>query len=339
MSDETSDGVQTGERTSPVRARRGFGEQPVVGEATFNSYYGQPIINQPVWRAPDIPGYLFLGGLAGASSLVAAGAQFSDRPALARASKLTSTVAISLGGAALVRDLGRPERFVNMLRVFKPTSPMNVGSWVLALYSPCSAAASLSAVGSRLPRLGTAATVGAAGLGSVIATYTAALIADTSVPAWHEGYRQLPFLFAASAASAAAGAGMALAPLPETGPVRLLATGTTLFELAALQHMKRDMGLAGTAFAESRKGRRYERLALTGALAGAGISATLARRSRIASSVAGVAIVAASALTRFAIFEAGLTSALDPKYTVVPQRQRLAVKPPSGQRPEVSDAR
>ncbi len=91
----------------------------------------------PVWKARDIAGYLFLGGLAGASSLLAAGAELSGRPGLARASKVASTVAVALAGAALVHDLGRPDRFVNMLRVMKPSSPMSVGSWLLVAYSPC----------------------------------------------------------------------------------------------------------------------------------------------------------------------------------------------------------
>jgi formate-dependent nitrite reductase membrane component NrfD len=294
-----------------------------VEKATFRSYYDAPVINKPVWQAPDIPGYLFLGGLAGASSVIAAGAQLSGRPALARASKVGSTLAAGLSGVVLVHDLGRPARFLNMLRVLKPTSPMSVGSWLLATYAPLSAAASFSAVTGRLRVLGGLGTAGAAVVGPGIATYTAALISNTAVPAWHDGYRYMPFLFASSAASAAAGLGLVAAPVRETGPVCRLGVGAALAELGLLQAMKHRMGDAREAYSESRKGHRYERAAT--AVTGAGIAAAalLGRRSRVASALAGTALLAGSALTRFAIFEAGLTSAENPRYTIVPQRRRL----------------
>jgi hypothetical protein len=155
----------------------------VVPEAEFSSYYGRPVIKEPVWRSPDVPGYFFLGGLAGASSVLAAGAQLSGHRKLARVGKIGALGSISLSAAALVHDLGRPERFVNMLRVFKPSSPMSVGSWLLAAYGPLAGAAAVSEVAGILPGPGRAATLGASLLGPGVATYTAALICDTAVPA------------------------------------------------------------------------------------------------------------------------------------------------------------
>ncbi len=254
---------------------------------------------------------------------MAAAAQLSGRPALARASKLASTVAAGLSGVALVHDLGRPARFFNMLRVVKPSSPMSVGAWLLAAYAPMSAAASFNATTGRLRRLGVIGTAGAAALGPGVATYTAALISNTAVPAWHGGYRHMPFVFAASSASAAAGLGLAVAPLGETAPLRRLGIGAGLAELGLLQLMKRGMGEAGAAFSESAKGHRYERLATAATAAGVAMAALAGRRSRLASALAGTSILAGSALTRFAIFEAGLTSAANPRYTIVPQRRRL----------------
>ncbi len=324
---EAVSGVQRdGQKVAGRRPARAAGEQPVVDEAEFQSYYGVPVINKPVWQAPDIPGYFFLGGLAGASSVVAAAAQLSGRPALARISKVASTLAVGLSGVALMHDLGRPARFFNMLRVLKPSSPMNVGSWLLAAYAPMSAAASVSAVTGRLARPGALATAGAAALGPGVATYTAALVSNTAVPAWHDGYRQMPFLFAASAVSSAAGLGLAAAPLHETAPIRRLGIGAALAELGLMQLMKRAMGEVGEAFSESEKGHRYELAA--NAVTGAGIcvAALGGRRSRLGSALGGAAIMAGSALTRFAIFEAGLTSAENPRYTVVPQRRRLSVR-------------
>jgi formate-dependent nitrite reductase membrane component NrfD len=336
MSDVTGQGMQDvrpgreavravqmdGERGPRRGTRPGAREEPIVGQAAFRSYYGVPVINQPVWEAADIATYLFLGGLAGASSVVAAGAQMSGRPSLARVTKVASTAAIGLSGVALVHDLGRPARFLNMLRVFKPTSPLSMGSWLLAAFAPLSAAASFSAVTGRLPVLGALGTAGAALMGPGVATYAAALISDTAVPAWHGGYRYLPFVFASSAASAAAGLGLAAAPRHETAPMCRLGVAAGMAELVLLQTMKRRIGVAGEAYAESEKGRRYGRAASAATAAGIALAAALGRRSRLAGVLAGTALLAGSALTRFAIFEAGLTSAQNPRYTIVPQRQR-----------------
>lgn len=309
--------------------RAGRGEQPMVPDADFRSYYGQPVINQPVWEPLDIAGYLFLGGLAGAGSVVAAGAHRTGRRRLARTTKLGSAAAIGLSLVALVHDLGRPARFLNMLRTFKPSSPMSVGSWVLAAYGPAAMAAAATDVSGTLPGVGALATAGAALLGPVVATYTAALVADTAVPAWHEGHRELPFLFAGSALSAAAGLGLIGAPVEECAPARTLAVAGWLLEAGSEQVMLRRMGLAAEAF-RTGKAHRYHRLAVPLVAAGA-LGAALGRRSRLLSAAAGAALLAGSALTRFAIFHAGLASAADPRYTVVPQRQRLDARNGGGQ--------
>jgi len=178
----------------PEARRRRRAEQAMVPDAEFTSYYGRPVIKEPSWEAPDVPGYLFLGGLAGASSVLAAGAQLSGYRELASVAKVSALGAIGLAGVALVHDLGRPGRFVNMLRVFKPSSPMSVGSWLLTAYGPVAGAAAVSEVTGILPKAGTAATLGAGLLGPAIPTYTAALICDTAVPAWHAGYREMPYV-------------------------------------------------------------------------------------------------------------------------------------------------
>jgi formate-dependent nitrite reductase membrane component NrfD len=222
----------------------------------------------------------------------------------------------------LIHDLGRPARFINMLRVLKPTSPMSVGTWILAAYTPLNMVSSASDVLRRAPRTGRAAAAGAGVLGSAVATYTAALVADTAVPAWHGGRRELPFVFAGSAASAAAGFGIVTAPRRETGPaVRMAAIGVAA-ELVAEQLMERRLGVVAQTLHDGIAGRRLKAakaLSAAGALAAVG----LARRSRAAAVVSGAALVSGSALTRFGLFEAGMQSARDPKYTVEPQRARL----------------
>jgi formate-dependent nitrite reductase membrane component NrfD len=307
------------------RGRRDRGEQPTVPRAEFRSYYGRPVIKESLWREPEVPGYLFLGGLAGASSVLAAFAQASGHRELARNAKIAAAGAISGSAAALIADLGRPARFLNMLRVIKLSSPMSVGSWLLAGYGPLAGAAAASAVTGRLPRADAAATVGAAALGPGIATYTAALVCDTAVPAWHEAHREMPYVFAGSAASAAGGLAMLTAPSGQEGQAVTFAILGAATELTAKQLLVRRLGETAQPYQEGRPGRlmRAAEVLTASALAGG----VLGRRSRSVSKpvtrAAGLALVAASALTRFGIFEAGQASARDPGYTVGPQRERL----------------
>src|SRR5436853_36758 len=116
MSCASGPGSGSGTCTRPARTRRGC------------TWTTRPTAS----AAPDVAGYLFFGGLAGASSVLAASAQRSGHRELARVAKVSALGAISLSAAALVHDLGRPGRFTHMLRVFKPSSPMSVGSWLLA---------------------------------------------------------------------------------------------------------------------------------------------------------------------------------------------------------------
>jgi len=218
-----------------------------------------------------------------------------------------------------------------VLRVFKVTSPMSVGSWLLGGYVPAAGIAAASALTGRLARSGAAATAGAALLGPAVASYTAALISDTAVPAWHDGYPEMPFVFTGSGAMAAGGLGL-LAALSgrarpgETDPARNLALLGAAMELAASERMERRIGLVAEPYAQGRAG-GYVKAGKALAVAGAA-GALLAGRSRLAAALAGTVLVAASAAARWGIFHAGLASAADPKYTVVPQRQRRALTSP-----------
>jgi formate-dependent nitrite reductase membrane component NrfD len=311
--------------TGGRKRRGGMREQMMVPRAEFRSYYGLPILNPPRWGPTDVAGYLFLGGLAGASSVLAAGAELTGRPVLARAGKVTALVGIGGSTAALIHDLGRPDRFHHMLRVFKPTSPMSVGSWILATYGPLAGIAAATAVTGWFPRIGKLATAGAALAGPAVATYTGVLIADTAVPAWHGAHELLPFTFAGSAAAAAGGLGMIAAPVAEAGPARRVALLGSALETATSLVSERRMGMVGEAYRSGKAGKLMTAariLTIGGALGGA----LLARRSRSAAVLSGLALLAGSAATRFGIFEAGVASAEDPKYTVVPQRERMAAR-------------
>jgi len=304
----------------------------MVPEATFTSYYGRPVVKASPW-ALDVPAYLFLGGLAAGSSLLGAGADVTDRPTLRRSGRLGGLIGITLSLIALVHDLGRPARFAHMLRVAKPTSPMSVGTWILALYGPMAALAGAAELTCALPdRLGWlrrllviagrpagfAAAVTAPG----VAAYTAVLLSDTATPSWHEAHRELPFVFVGSAASASGGLGMLSCSLADVTPARRIALAGAALELAAERRMETSMGLTAEPLHQGAAGRLMrasKALTLFG-----GAASLFAGRSRIAGAAAGSALLAGSACLRFGVFEAGQNSARDPKYTVVPQRERLA---------------
>ena len=293
------------------------------------SYYGRPVIKAPVWTY-DIGAYLFTGGLAAGSSLVAAGADLTGREALRRGSRLTALAALSASTWFLIHDLGRPSRFANMLRVFKPTSPMSMGTWILAGYGPMAglaAASELAAAlgegqaGRALYAGGRAAGVAAAALAPAVATYTAVLLADTAVPAWHEAHRHLPFAFAGSALASGAGAALVLAPAAEAAPARRLALAGAGLELAGTSLLEHRLGLQSEAYrapGPARLLRLARGLTLTGATA-----AVVGRHRRTVNALSGAALLAGSVCTRFGVYRAGLVSAADPRYTVLPQRQRV----------------
>lgn len=306
----------------------------MVPQAEFTSYYGRPIVKASPWKT-DIPVYLFLGGLAGGSSLLAAGSDVTRRPALRRSSRITALGAVFVSFAALVHDLGKPSRFHHMLRVAKITSPMSVGTWILTAYGPMAALAAGSEATGLLPakhrngiaarllhRIGRTAGLVAAGLGPALASYTAVLLSDTATPSWHDGYRQMPFVFVGSAAAAAGGMGMLTAPLAETAPARAMAVGGAALDLAMSMTMESEMGLSAEPMHQGAAG-SYLKAARAFTIGGAVVATVLGRRSRVAAALAGGSLLVGSACTRLGIFHAGQQSAADPRYTVVPQRRRL----------------
>ncbi|WP_405087469.1 NrfD/PsrC family molybdoenzyme membrane anchor subunit [Microbispora sp. NBC_01389] len=297
------------------------GQGEVVPEAPFRSYYGQPVVKQPIWHEPHMPTYLYLGGLSGAAGAMAAAARVAGHDRLGLAARATAFAAASAGTVFLVAELGRPKRFLNMLRVFKPTSPMSVGSWTLAAHSGLTGVAAGSAVTGLLTPVGDAASVASGLSGLAMATYTAVLLADTAVPSWHEGMRELPFLFSGSALASAGAALMLTTPRAQAGPARAAAVAGAVTEVVAGEVMERRLGLLGEPYRTGRAGtlmRASRALTL-----GGGLLAAVAGRSRTLTALSGLAITAGALCTRFGVLEAGRVSAKDPKYTVVPQRERL----------------
>lgn len=300
------------------------GERSMVPEPTFESYYGRPILKEPTWKTPDVPLYLFLGGLAGASALLAEGGALTGRHDLEKVARLAAAGGAAAGTVALVHDLGRPERFLNMLRVFKPTSPLSVGSFILAPFSSFAGAAAASQVTGRLPRLGRLSGWGAAAFGPPLATYTAALVSNTAVPAWHEAHREMPFIFAGSGAQAAGGLAMVFVDRDQSAPARKMALAGAAIEIVAAETVLKK-GLVAEPYRTGRPG-TLMKIARNATAAASAITLLSRGRSRLLSAVAGLTYVGASIATRFGIFEAGLVSARDPKYVVIPQRERLAAR-------------
>jgi formate-dependent nitrite reductase membrane component NrfD len=302
----------------------------MVPPANFTSYYGRPVVKASPWKN-DIPAYFFLGGLAAGSSLLAAGADITNRPRLRRVSRIGALVSISAGTYALIHDLGKPKRFLNMLRVAKPTSPMSVGTWVLTAYGPLAGLAGGAELLRLVPRMHAVqpladfaarpAGILAALLAPGLASYTGVLLSDTATPAWHAGRFELPFVFAGSAAAAAGGLGMLGAPVAEAGPARRIAVGGAALELAMAQRMERSMGISAATLRTGKAGMlmNTSRALTVGGMVGAVIGA----RHRSLAVLSGAALLAGSVCTRFAIFEAGQASARDPRFTVEPQRERL----------------
>ena len=302
------------------------GELRMVPDAEPRTYYDRAVLKEPVWKARYIPTYLFTGGLSAGCSLLGLGASLTGRHGLARRMRLGSLGAIAASTGVLVADLGRPERFHHMLRVLKPSSPMNVGSWLLAAYGPATGAAVVPDVLGRYPRLGRVAEAAAAALAPAVATYTAVLVADTAVPAWHEARGDLPWVFAAGAAASAGGLGLLTAPTGEDGPARRMALAGAAAELASTQLMEHRLGELGEPYHSGPAG-LLSRIATVSTAAGGGLVALAAFAStpnrRLLDRVGGAVLLVGAAVERFAVYEAGRSSARDPRYTVGPQRRRL----------------
>jgi len=278
------------------------------------------VLKEPVWR-PEVAFYFFTGGLGGASSVLSLVARVSGHELLAQRSIQIASAADAVSPPLLIADLGRPERFLNMLRVFKVTSPMSVGSWILAYSSTASSvSAFLNTIG-RLPRVADLARTASAVSGAPLAVYTATLISDTAIQVWHEARRELPFLFGSSAvASAGAAAAIAVAPA-EAGPARRLAVGGVLVENAIFALMRKRLGMLGEPYASGESG-RYRKVSRTCTIGGAALLAGPGRRSRLAAAAGGALVLAGEVAMRWSVFKAGFQSARDPKYTVAPQRAR-----------------
>lgn len=289
------------------------------------TYYDRPILKAPVWK-PYIPLYYFVGGAAGAAFVLGAAAQFDgsrDLDTFVRRCHWIGIVGSSIGGVFLIADLGRPERFLAMLRVFRPTSPMNVGAWVLAVAPTSAFTAGLFArTGGVLNRLGEAAGITSGVFGASLATYTGVLVANTAVPLWQESRRILPILFGASAMASAA----AIYDIFFDDPRGRRVTYTfgltgRIAEMVAASALERQTSVVprvGRPLHDGLTG--YAWRAATVLTTASLIATVFPVKSRKKHVVAGILGAAGSLLVRFAVHYAGMRSARDPRATFHHQR-------------------
>jgi hypothetical protein len=282
------------------------------------SYHGQPVIKEPIWTW-EIPMYFFTGGLGGASAGLAylAGARGND--VLARRAWTAAFAGVSVSPLFLISDLGRPMRFMNMFRMFKVTSPMSVGSWILGASGVTTTVAAANQWTGMFPGSARVARPAAARVGLPLSTYTAALVANTAIPVWHEARRMLPFVFGSGAALSAGAAALIATPPEHAKPARRLALVSAGLELGANEIMKKRLGEHGEPYKHglpSKLGHLSQALLVGGA-------ALLVRRgagSRSSAAAAGALMSAGALAARWTVFKAGFASAADPKYVVGPQR-------------------
>ena len=183
---------------------------PIASRET--GYYQQPLLKEPQWT-PLIPFYFFVGGAAGSLGVVGSLADvISGEEKLARKARALAFGGAALSGVLLVTDLGRPGRFLNMLRVFKPQSTMSMGSWILSGFSVFAFSSSAADAMEHLWGANLLIRVlrGTGRVGSVIFgmpfhNYTGVLLATTAIPAWNARADSLPGHFGMSGLQSGAG--------------------------------------------------------------------------------------------------------------------------------------
>lgn len=282
-------------------------------EPDVPGYYGLPLLKRPVWTW-EVPVYFFTGGAAGAAAVVAAVARAAGAHDLARDARWLAAVGGAASPALLISDLGRPERFLHMLRVFKPQSPMSVGSWTLVAFSTAAGARAFAdLVASRngggrpgLPVrvIENASEALAAATGTVMASYTGVLVGATAIPVWNRSVKVLPIHFAASGIASA----VALLELRGHRQRALQALGIAAAAVEIAVGAVHETS-AERAYEPLKRGRSGAIVRTGGVLSG---PVPLVLRLFGARKAAAVSSLVGSILTRFGWVEAGKASADDP---------------------------
>ena len=314
---------------------------PFPAASNRDSYYGLPLLKAPVWTW-EVPAYFFIGGAAGAAAVIGAVARAGGgRGRLVRDARWIAAAGAAASPPLLISDLGRPERFLNMLRVFKQQSPMSVGAWTLVAFSNAAGAAAFADAVHRSTRgrvpvkvVGDAAEVLSAATGLVLSTYTGVLIGATAIPAWSRNVALLPIHFGAS------GVGAAVSLLELMGhrdrALNRLGIGAAVVETAI------GLGIEGRSDAalDPLKHGWSGRVTRAGGILSGPLPLALrlvAGRSPAARRVAAVSTVLGSLLTRAGWIAAGHESARRP--ADLPEAGASIVTPDGARTPSLPDAR
>jgi hypothetical protein len=168
------------------------------------------------------------------------------------------------------------------------------------------------------PRAGRIAKPAAALLGLPLSTYTAALISNTAVPAWHQGHRLLPYVFGSGAALSAGAVAVAVTPPAHAQPARRLALGAAILEGPLMEIMAHRLGEHGEPYKHGTPAKLSN--VSRACIVGGTLLLLAAGSSRVRTAAAAATLAAGAVATRWCIFRAGFESASDPKYVVGPQR-------------------
>jgi formate-dependent nitrite reductase membrane component NrfD len=283
-------------------------------EAPVPQIHG-PFIKEPVWTW-EVPLYFWFGGVASGAAFVATACDAAGDRRSARIARSVALGAVTPAPVLLIADLGRPARFLNMLRIFKPRSPMNMGAWCLATFSATAAGAVAADL---LERRRTASGLGlvTALLGGYLGSYTGVLLAATAVPVWARSRLFLgPIFITTATATGAAATRLTLVArgLPARHPtrtaLRTLETAAIVTELGLSTINERRLGPIGRPLRTGRSGNMF-RVAESVVLAGMAAQIVAGRRASRAEDAASVLFLAGGLAFRVAWIYAGKASAGD----------------------------
>ena len=288
-----------------------------------------PFIKPPVWTL-EVPLYLWVGGVASGAGFVALACDIAGDHRSAAVARKVALAAVAPAPLLLIADLGRPDRFLNMLRIFKPRSPMNMGAWCLVTFSGTIA----GAVGAdQLDRPRAARALGGltSVLGGYLGSYTGVLLASTAVPLWARGRLVLGPIFVATAtATGAAATRLALerTGLPRPHPTRdalgTLETAAILTELSLSEINERRLGAAAQSMHRGPAGTLF-RLAKGSVAAGLSTRLIARRTGPRVHDVASVLYLLGGLAFRFAWVYAGKASATHQEGVAAMGRGRLTL--------------
>jgi polysulfide reductase-like protein len=293
-----------------------------------------PVMKPPVWTW-EVPLYFWFGGIAAGSSFVALACDLAGDHRSAVVARRVAMAALAPSPPLLIMDLGRPERFINMLRVFKPRSPMSMGAWCLSVFGTLGGAAVAADVLGR-PRAARGLGAANAVVGGYLGSYTGVLLASTAVPLWARSRLFLGPIFVSTAAATGASATrlvLVAAGLPPGHPTRealgRVETGAMAAELALSTINERRLGRLSAALEHGRGGRLFK-AAKWGVRTGLALRLARGRGGPWTHHLASGLYLGAGLAFRYAWVAAGRDSARDDEAVARMARARAtAGEPPS----------